>query len=117
MLTKTQIGVLVTLKEAEEREDRGEAIPEDYSEAEIVCDGLTCYLGDRPISWRTVKALLEVVAISDRSITGDSGRIFMINDVGRSITRRPELADEVAASLYTGQSVTIIDDRIVPLKD
>lgn len=118
MLTPRQMSVLKIMFEAEQADERGEVDPmADYLKDEIVCDGLTCYLGDEPISWRTVKALLEVVAISDRSITGDSGRIFRLNDIGRSITRRPELAEEIRQSLYTGRSVTVRDDRLVPLKE
>jgi len=117
MLTPRQIEILKIMLEAEQADERGEVDPmEDYLRDEIVCDGLTCYLGDEPISWRTVKALLEVVAISDRSISGDSGRIFRLNGIGRAITRRPELADEVARCLMEGVSVTIRNDRLVRLK-
>lgn len=116
MLTSRQMEILKIMFDAEKVEDAETTDPtEVYTRTEIVCDRLSCYLGDIPISWRTIRALLNVVAISDRSISGDTGRIFRLNDIGRSITRRPELADEVQVSLFQGASVTVKDDRLVKL--
>lgn len=90
-----------------------DADPGDYYNAEIVCDGLQCYIGSRSTSRRTVTALLRHLAISENR-DGKMAR-YTINETGRAILRRPEIISEIERALLTGGSWTIRDDKIVHL--
>ncbi len=91
----------------------------EISEADdeaIVAEGLAVYIGTRRSSWRVINALLRCGALSDRSETGDTFRRYVINESGRSIIRRPELAGELRdAYLRSDGPFMIQDDRIVAL--
>lgn len=75
---------------------------EDWDEAEIVCDGLVCYLGyDTKISRRTVSNLLRHVAISQTSNPGETQR-YAINGTGRAILDDPTVADRIVENMMRG---------------
>lgn len=76
-------------------------------------EGWKCYCGLTPIHRSTVNSLIRCTAISRAY---DDGPYFVINDTGRAIARRPELADEVYTAIIGGRgSFSIRDDRLVPL--
>lgn len=106
-LTKALHAILMAMVEAERRGD--------LEAAEIVCDG-ACWLGDRRIHPGSVRRLLTLTAIRDVSDTTGCQR-YVINDMGRSILRRPAIIQELSAALRAGGSYTIREDRIVPLVD
>lgn len=86
---------------------------EDVENAEIVCEGIFCYLGLRRVHRGSVRRLLTLMAISDRS-DGSMER-YAVNDMGRAIVRRPAIIQELATALREKKAYTIRDDRIVPL--
>lgn len=112
MLSKGAMRVLAELRDLEVKanaQENGDA--DDWPE--IACEGIECYLGHRRIHARTVRSLLECMAISD-SAEGSFHR-YTINDTGRAILRRPALADEVMIALCCGQGAFTIDgnDKLV----
>jgi len=86
---------------------------ERFEDAEIVCDGQSCWLGDRRVRRQTVTALLRLVAISDRNDGGSVER-YAINSVGRSIHADPTMATSVAVAIMRGGGFTIVDGKIEP---
>lgn len=89
----------------------------DFYRAEIVQEGLVAYCGYRRISVRSINELLRCTAISEET-DGPRMRRYTINDAGRSILRRPQLADELRAAIFGGVgSFTIIRDKLRRLPD
>lgn len=112
MLTKTQLQVLRDLDKA----DQPDETSDEADESEIVCEGGICYLGYRRIAYKTVVALLDCTALSVSWRDDQGYTVYKINEVGRSITRRPELAFEVFAWIIGRKgSFTIENDRIKKL--
>lgn len=105
MLTKRAVALLQIMKACDEE---GE-----YADAEIVVDGVTCYLGDLPISYRTVTNLLFHCCISNASDEGSSLRRYTINGTGRASLEDPTVPDRIVAALMSKQSV---DERGFPLE-
>ena len=93
MLTKRAIELLRLMAEAEARED--------YEGAEIVCDGLWCYLGEQAVSRRTVNVLLRHVAVSMASEPGSTER-YVLSGSGRKMAGDPAVADRVMTALLSG---------------
>lgn len=58
---------------------------ECYEDAEIVCDGLSCWLGNRQTTRRTVTQLLRVCVVSDVSDAGKGADRYVLNEDGRAI--------------------------------
>ena len=86
-------------------------------DAEIVCEGLACWLGTTRLRRSTVNQLLRVVALTDASDTEGVDR-YVINETGRSLLRRPELESEITAALRTGTGAwTLRNDRLVAMTD
>lgn len=88
--------------------------PDDSQD--LVCEGRTCYFGCDLVRYSTLDELLRCTAVSIS--WGEIGRYcaFQINDTGRAISRRPELADEVARMLASGGGAfTIKNDALVRL--
>jgi hypothetical protein len=84
-------------------------------EAELVRDGgLFYWLGTDQYHIKTAKRLLQCVAIRSGGDLGGCER-YSINDVGRAICERPELADEVYETLMRGGSFTITPQHTVQL--
>lgn len=93
MLSKRSLEVLHLMIEAEDRED--------YDAAEIVCDGIRCYLDESLVSRSTVKNLVQHVAVSLASEPGSLER-YVVSGTGRKIAENPEVADKVVASMLAG---------------
>ena len=72
-----------------------------FEDAEIVCSGRDCWIGDHPVASRTVDRLLTAFAISDVS-EGAKTRRYVINGTGRAILADPLVAEEVMKAALTG---------------
>jgi hypothetical protein len=91
---------------------RDAEVADELDEADIMCDGGQCWRGDDRTSRDTVNRLLGLLLISECSWGGGSEH-FTLNDSGRAVLRRPELADELKAAVLEGRAFTIdADDRI-----
>ncbi len=86
-----------------EREDRLE-------DAEIVCDGIECWLGLRRVSYRTVKSLLRLTALSFSDLGG--GQHYTLNETGRELLKRPELAHDVRLAIFRGKPFMIVGGKV-----
>jgi hypothetical protein len=96
MLSRRAIEVLKTMIEAEKA---GE-----YDEAEIVCEGRTCWLGVDRLRRKMVDSLVLHVAISHVSEPGSLER-YTINGTGRKIAEDPSIADRIVAGLIRGEAM------------
>lgn len=106
-LTPAMKRLLVAMRTAEEAND--------LEDAEIVCDGIECWLGDVRTSRATVNRLLCLTLVSESSWGGGTD-VFTINDAGRAVLKRPELADELATALASGRPFTVTDEgTLAPL--
>ena len=99
LLSQRAVECLRTMRDAR--------VAEDYERAEIVRDGLQCWLGDERVANRTLNALIMACAVSHEA--GGIDR-FAINDIGIAIAGRPALADEVIARVLLGQPTGIHAD-------
>jgi hypothetical protein len=77
-----------------------------FDDAEIVCDGNSCWLGIRRVRIATVHELLRVMALKDSS-AGSKVQRYLINGSGRALHAKPELAQEIVAAVIKGLSFTI----------
>lgn len=107
MLSKRALEVLRSLKAAEEAQR--------WEEAEIVCDGLDCWMGDQRISRATVNRLLRIVALSFDDNGG--AEHYTLNGTGRALANDPGLVREVEAAISRGGAFSIVDGRVVDLLD
>ena len=73
-----------------------------FEDAEIVCDGGECWLGERQVARRTVRGLLNLLAIKEDGYGGGAEH-FCLQDIGRALLRRPALADEVEYAVLAGR--------------
>ncbi|MBY3157188.1 hypothetical protein HFO56_33225 [Rhizobium laguerreae] len=96
MLSRRAVKVLRTMIEAE---NAGE-----YDEAEIVCEGRTCWLGVERLSRKMINSLVQHVAISHVSEPGSLER-YTINGTGRKIAEDPSVADRVLKGLLRGEAM------------
>lgn len=103
-------GTAKASREMVEAEARG-----DHEGAEIVCGSRECWLGYRRVQRGTVRKLLRMLAISDRSEEGAALERYAINDTGRAILRRPALVGDINRALISGGAFKIADDQLVPL--
>ena len=107
VLTPAMLRVLDGMRAAEER---GE-----LEDAELACDGLECWRGDDKTSRATVTRLLQLTLVSPSAWSGGS-EVMPLNDAGRAVLRRLDLASELAVALQRGVSFTIgPDDRLRPM--
>lgn len=83
----------------------------DNPSEDIICSGIICYCGIDQISRRTVTQLLRIVAISKEDWAKEE--YYSINGTGHALLRRPELENEIKATLLTGGSFTFVDDKLV----
>lgn len=93
------------------------ALAEDedrHEDAEIVCEGLACWVGSRRTNRGTVTRLLRAMVLQDVSC-GEGVERYALNGTGRAALRRPEVLAEVAALVAANASFTVRDDRAVPL--
>jgi hypothetical protein len=87
----------------------------DDVDVDIVQEGSQAYVGNRRTSGSVVKSLLRCMAIKKVEDDGKLAR-YRISDIGRSILRRPKLADEVYEAVLGRIPFQIIDDQIVLMK-
>jgi hypothetical protein len=95
------------------------AVPDDIADDEddgtLLVEGIQVWFGDRRVHRRTFNKLLHATAVSPLY---DNAPYYQINETGRAIARRPELADEVYAAIIGGRGAfSIVDGHIVPLTD
>lgn len=81
LVTPACLRALRALRDAEVREE--------YENAEIVCDGIECYIDLTRISYRTVQAMLRLCLIHDDSDTKGCCR-YSLNEDGRAMADNPE---------------------------
>lgn len=96
MLTERAHEILQQMHSAEAQED--------WENAEIVCDGIECWLGLTRVSRRTVTCLLRHVAVSMASEPGSAER-YTLSGTGRRILVDPSVADRVVAAMLAGEAV------------
>lgn len=85
-------------------------------DGEIVAEGTQVYIGPRRTNWGVLKALLRCGAVSASDVSSIMQR-YVINESGRAIMRRPELAKELANAYLSHEGpFTIRNDRVVPLE-
>ncbi len=106
MLSKAALRCLGEMIEAE--------TDERYEDAELVCDGNSCWLGIRRVQKKTVNELLSVLALKD-SNDGSTVQRYVINGVGRALHADPNLALDVVEALKQGGSFTIVDGKVQTL--
>jgi hypothetical protein len=95
---------------------RDNADQERYEDAEIVCDGLECWLGQRRIARMTVNKLQQLTSISDVSDQNGGTQRFTINETGRNILKDESQVPELFKALRAGGAWTWRDGKLVPLK-
>lgn len=109
VLTPRALEVLRTLAAA----DEGDRQDDDGYDLDLMVEGWTVYLGLDRIHRSTFNRLIVCGAVRQAY---DDGPYWVINDTGRAIARRPELADEVFAAYQRGRgSFSIIDDQLVAI--
>jgi hypothetical protein len=90
------------------------ATPDDSDDDDgnlLLVDGIMVYFGIRRVHRITFNKLIRATAISPLY---DNAPYYQINETGRAIARRPELADEVYASIIGGRGAfSIVDDHLV----
>lgn len=85
-------------------------------ECDLVVSGRLSYCGYRATTRRVVNELLGFMAISVSWQETESSIYYCVNDTGRAIIRRPDLANEVKAAVLGGKGAfTIKNDKIVYL--
>lgn len=95
MLSRRAIEVLTTMLAADEAGD--------HDDAEIVCEGRSCWLGTERLTRKLVDSLVVHVAVSYVSEPGSLER-YVINGTGKQIVRNPSVADSVLKALAGGQA-------------
>lgn len=86
----------------------------EWENAEVLADGLDVWVGDERYSRATLNAALRRVALRDVSDTKGAQR-FALNSVGHMLLAAPDQEAAILQALSDGVSVTIRDNRVVPL--
>lgn len=85
-------------------------------ECDLVQEGNQAYCGNRRTAVRTINQLLGLMAISILSQDGfrSAFTIYGINDIGRSLLRRPELETELMLAIYAEKRKPfhVINDKL-----
>jgi hypothetical protein len=102
ILTPTQRLILTTLRDAEDASD--------FHNAEIVCEGIECWIGYMRISRATVNALVRMVLLHYDKVGG--AEHYTINGSGRAALEDENVIERIQHCLATGQSC---DERGNPL--
>lgn len=87
MISKAAMRALTEMRDAEAREA--------WANAEIVCEGRTCYLGLRSISRATVNELLRYVLVRQDSESGTRLERYSINEEGLAIVVDPSYRPKI----------------------
>jgi hypothetical protein len=90
-----------------------EPLDEDY-ESEIVREARQCWFGSERVSGRVLNEAIRCRAVDDVSDEGGIER-YVINEIGRAVLRRPDLAGEIAAAILSGRQFTVRDDAIADI--
>ncbi len=91
MLSKAATRILKDLKAAEDRDD--------LFDAEVVCDGRSCYVGLRSVSKATVNELLRLVLICVDSDLGAGVERYSLNEEGRAILENSDYVPKIVIAL------------------
>lgn len=92
-------------------EDLDQAERQDnYEDAEIVCCGIECWLGERRVSYRTVKSLLKLMALSFDDMGG--AHHYTLNETGRELSKHPELAQKIRTAILRGKPFQIVGGKV-----
>lgn len=102
ILTPRQREVLEKMRAADDAKD--------YDNAEIVCDGGECWLGDEKLSRRTVDELVGMVLLSFDNLGG--AEHYTLNGSARAALDDESVIMRIRAALATG---TNVDDRGFPV--
>jgi hypothetical protein len=102
-VTKRCLEVLKAMIDAARREE--------WDEAEIVCEGGTCWLGVERVSRATVQRLLRCLAVSSASEPGSLER-YVVSETGRAIAADPALAEKVWRAVVAGVPVDAKGDPL-----
>lgn len=94
MISKAAMRVLTQMKDAEDTDD--------FDDAEIVCEGRSCYVGLDSISKATVNELLRLVLISDDS-DGKGVERYSLNEEGRAMVADPDYIPKIVPLLAGGR--------------
>ncbi len=86
-----------------------------HEDAELVCEGIHCWVGAVRTNRAVVRLLLRYLLLRDVSDAGGIER-YALNGTGRAALRRPAILGEVLAALATGRPFTVEDDRLVTLE-
>lgn len=108
-MTARQLEVLRQMADAEKRDD--------FYNAEIISEGILCYLGDEKISRKTLNFFIDHTLVSLDSFSKESPQLWTINGSGRLIAEKPELINELFLRLHSGKSFSVEKDRFVDLKN
>jgi len=92
-LTKKMLEVMQLMYDAE--------LADNLEDAEIVCDGRSCWLGLERVPRKTVDGLLCFVAISLEEM-GTQVERYTLNETGRMLLISPDRADEVQIATMNG---------------
>ena len=93
MISNAAMQILTQLKDAEDADN--------LDDAEIVCEGRSCYVGLRSISKATVNELLRVVLIRDDSDQNGKLERYSLNEEGRSMVADPTYIPKIVLLLST----------------
>ena len=96
MISKAAMRALVRMKDAESADN--------LDDAEIVCEGRTCYIGLDLIAKATVNELLRLVLIRDDSDQNGKVERYSINEEGRAILDDPNYIPKIVPILNAAHS-------------
>ena len=95
MISKAAMSILTRLNDAEDRDD--------LDDAEVVCEGRTCYLGLDAVSKAKVYELLRLVLLRDATDQNGQMERYTLNEEGRAMVKNPDYVPKIV-SLTTGGS-------------
>lgn len=93
---------------AAEREDR-------HDDAEIVAEGLDCWIGMRRTNHATLRYLLQHMMLSEIG-PRDRLRRYRLNSLGRLAARDASVVDIVREAVLSGHELHVVDDQVIALE-
>jgi hypothetical protein len=82
-------------------------------EAEVVCEGVECWVGYRRVSRNTINALLRLLALSQDRLGG--AEHYSLNCIGRELSAQPALAEKVRLAILHGKPFAVQNGRIIEM--
>lgn len=110
-LTPAGLRALRLLLELEAREGEEDADP-----AEIVCEGLACWIGTRRTNHALANRLLSLMLVGEASDEGGLRRLRLTGP-GRAAAVRPEGAGDARCALLSGVAFAVVDGKVSPLAE